>query len=172
LPLVIISTLILTFLVHVTKEVDAAGNEGAVRIHLDVNVNYGYAFRVTSKNCSPDFGPAYWHQAQSLPYGDSIYGIDATEYTGSTSLTATFESEVGSDGTMQGKTEQILNTVNSYGLLPCANPVVPPFADPNASSSIKTPVAWWLPSFSKTRAIRMPATQAFLTNLPSSCSRR
>ncbi len=118
-------------LIHVSKEVDSNGNEGAVRIHLDFAYpDDGVSFRVTSKNCAPDFSESYWEQAQSLPY--DLAGADATEYVGSGSLHAVVETEVGTDGTMVGDTEQILKSVNNYGLLPCANPVLPPFVDATA----------------------------------------
>jgi hypothetical protein len=130
--------------IHVTKEVDSAGNEGAVRIHLDLsNIPgydewaFGYAFRVTSKNCSPDFSNSYWERAQLLPY--ELDQVNATEYigwgsqyVGSGRLHARVESRVSADGTPHVDSEEILQSVNNYALLPCANPVAPPFVDPNA----------------------------------------
>ena len=124
-------------LIHVTKETDAAGNEGAVRIQLSFHFwgygwKSGYAFRVTSKNCSPDFNSNYWQQPQSLPYWIFIFGADATEYVGSAMLGGQIINQVSSDGTQHWDMEYILNATGNYGLLPCANPVVPPFVDPNA----------------------------------------
>jgi hypothetical protein len=118
--------------IHVSKEVDSLGNEGAVRIHLDLNLGGGNgirAFRVTSKNCDPDFGAQYWQSASSNPY--NAYGWNATMYTGSGSLTSSFWGVIPSSGQSTWETEKILDTVNNYALLPCANPVAPPFLDPN-----------------------------------------
>jgi hypothetical protein len=47
-------------------------------------------------------------------------------------LGASIENQVSSDGTPNWDTEHILNATGNYGLLSCANPVVPPFVDPNA----------------------------------------
>jgi hypothetical protein len=162
--------------IHVSKELDASGNEGAVRIHLDfppvfgprsfplgnlsaeetfadkmspakmlpisigTKATYvptlqmqigggGYAFRVTSKNCAPDFDQSYWQAAAPNPY--SSKDIDATLYDGSSALSATFETDVQNSGSGTSDTEVILQTVNSFGVLACSNPVVPaPFLDP------------------------------------------
>jgi hypothetical protein len=140
--------------IHVTREVDSAGNEGAVRIHLDLkgisphdDWDFGYAFRVTSKNCSPDFGTGYWERAQILPY--QLYDADATEYLGKGMLQARIENQVSTDGTESFETEEILQTVNDYAVLPCANPVVPPFADPNASFFIQDAGSLVAPFFFK-----------------------
>jgi hypothetical protein len=159
--------------IHVSKELDASGNEGAVRIHLDfppvmgprrfilnnptvvtsfgverlainetslVNPAFvglsdqvqigggGYAFRVTSKNCAPDFSPQYWQAAAPNPYNANT--VDATFYTGSASLSATFQTNIQNSGTGSADTETILSTVNNFSLLACANPVLPsPFLD-------------------------------------------
>lgn len=118
--------------IHVSKEVDSSGNEGAVRIHLDINLGGGNgiaAFRVTSKNCDPDFGLQYWQGGNDIPYNAD--GIDATMHTGSTNLTAGFDAVIPSTGDSTWETENILDTVNNYALLTCANPVAPPFLDPN-----------------------------------------
>jgi hypothetical protein len=118
--------------IHVSIEVDANGNEGAAKIHLDLNgYDEFYAFRVTSKNCAPDFGLQYAEFAPGVFY--TTTGIDATLHTGSNNLQANFESNIASDGTSSVfKNEPILQTVNNFALLTCANPVVPsPFLDKN-----------------------------------------
>jgi hypothetical protein len=118
--------------VHVSKEVDSSGNEGAVRIHLDLNLGGGFdarAFRVTSKNCDPDFGFQYWQPAPSEPY--NAFSWDATMYTGSSNLTSSFWGVIASNGQSTWETEKILDTVNNYAVLMCANPVAPPFLDPS-----------------------------------------
>jgi ABC toxin N-terminal region/Neuraminidase-like domain len=156
--------------IHVSKELDSSGNEGAVRIHLDfppvmgprsylfqtvsdtVNVldravlagassagsvvissqvqigGGGYAFRLTSKNCAPDFGPQYWQAAPPNPYSASK--VDATLYEGSGSLSATFLTDVQNSGAGTPDKEVILGKANNFSVLPVANPVVPsPFLD-------------------------------------------
>ena len=154
--------------IHVSKELDQSGNEGAVRIHLDFPTIYGplgfgllhpsavatlvkvraiagleqsvveprqvriggggYAFRVTSKNCSPDFSTVYWQAAASNPY--SAQTVDATFYDGSSSLSVTFQTDVQNNGSGTPDPETILQKVNSFSLLACSNPVVPaPFID-------------------------------------------
>jgi hypothetical protein len=118
--------------IHVDKEVDANGNEGAARILLDMNgYDDFFGFRVTSKNCSPDFGGQYAEFAPEMVY--NAPGVDATRFTGSGTLTAGFANQfIGGNETVE--TENILNTVNNYELLTCGNPVVPAFLptnDPN-----------------------------------------
>lgn len=143
--------------IHVSKEVDSEGCEGAVRVHLDfpdvlidwiftvalpigqtmalalrpasgiwgrkVNVGGGHSFRVTSKNCNPDFGSQYWQPDPFMPY--SATDVDASAHSGSSTLDATFESQISSDGSGTTETEHILQSVNNYELLTCANPVAP-----------------------------------------------
>jgi hypothetical protein len=154
--------------VHVSKDVDSGGNEGAVRIHLDfpnvyeyrpsiwtnpvtttsgvserivtsaltgifggwINVGGGHSFRVTSKNCNPDFGSAYWLPDPSMPYSATV--VDATAHAGSSTLAVDFESQIASDGSGTQESEQILESVNNFELLTCANPVSPsPFLPAN-----------------------------------------
>lgn len=147
--------------IHVSKEVDSDGNEPAVSIHLDfpdfvvergplvseqvaarfqpggnvimgttVNLGGGRSFRVTSKNCDPDFGSQYWQPDPAMPYDAS--GIAGTAHAGNGSLFATFANEIGADGSSTPETEQILESVNNFQLLTCANPVAPsPFLDAN-----------------------------------------
>jgi hypothetical protein len=123
--------------IHVSKETDTAGNEGALRVHLDLaeirgydQWDFGYAFRVTSKNCNPDFSNNYWQRAQYLPY--QIYPTGETEYVGAGFLNARIQATLASDGSETEVNEKILQTVNNYGLLSCANPVAPPYVDPSA----------------------------------------
>jgi hypothetical protein len=115
--------------IHVSKEVDAEGNEGAVRIHLDFQgYDAFYAFRVTSKNAVPDFVAEDGSATPPMPY--TAPGIDATLHTGSGALRASFETRIAADGGGTTDTEAILQAVNNYALLACANPVAPPFLDP------------------------------------------
>ncbi|HEU4891609.1 MAG TPA: neuraminidase-like domain-containing protein [Vicinamibacterales bacterium] len=152
--------------VHVSKETDAQGNEGAIRIHLDFPDKYeveyffsvmalffmlafeqnpkkradleaaiaalsraNHAFRVTSKNCDPDFRSDYWLRAQTAPYNTT--GVDATFYTGKTNLIASFASKIKDDGSSTTEQETILSSAREYALLTCGNPIVPPFLDPS-----------------------------------------
>ncbi|HEX4136923.1 MAG TPA: neuraminidase-like domain-containing protein [Bryobacteraceae bacterium] len=84
-----------------------------------------HTFRVTSKNCDPDFSSAYWQAPQAYPYDTP--GVDATFYTGSTNLTDAFQSEIQTNGTSTTETENVLNTVNNFDVLTPSNTVVPPF---------------------------------------------
>ena len=68
----------------------------------------------------------------SLPYSTSE--VDATAHGGSYALNATFESKVTSNGSSTVENEHLLQSVHNYEVLACANPVVLPFADPNAFS--------------------------------------
>lgn len=154
--------------VHVSKEMDSQGNEGAIRIHLDFPAKYeqeylkkralleklyardkqhrlgavsadlaafgnipraNHAFRVTSKNCNPDFRSDYWLPPQKYPY--STTGVDATRYTGSSNLSATFQSHIQSSSVSTPDTETILNKASNFEILPPANNVTAPFLDPN-----------------------------------------
>jgi hypothetical protein len=138
--------------IHVSKEVDASQNEGAVKIHLDFAYpDDGVSFRVTSKNCDPDFAEQYWEPAPGMVY--DAPGVDATFYTGSGSLSASFQTNISSGGsTNTPDTEQILQTVNSFSLLPCGNPVVPPFLDPSSEPLYQDAGALVSPFFYKDTA--------------------
>jgi hypothetical protein len=144
--------------IRVSKETAANGSEGALDVHLDFpkntnadpdyviawliwwfGVEFGgpagheplpnYVFRVTGRNSHPQLTPAFFDFAPPNPY--TAAGVDATMLTGSGSLSATFTGDFASDGTTSSKTEPILNTVNSYAIVPCANPIVPsPFLNP------------------------------------------
>jgi len=117
-------------LIHVSKEVDSSGSEGAVRIHLDTHrPNDGVSFRVTSKNCDPAFDEEYWLPAPEMVYNMPF--VDATFYTGTFALFSKFESQITDGGAGTMNLELILDHVNDYALLPCANPVAPPFLNPN-----------------------------------------
>jgi hypothetical protein len=122
--------------IHVSKEIDSNGNEGAVKIHLDINLGGGNtigSFRVTSKNCDPDFGLQYWEAGPGTPY--NTFAVDATLGVGqddSSPLTASFESSI-SDNLFTGpsgkfQTETILNNGTRFELLTVPNPINPPFA--------------------------------------------
>lgn len=116
--------------VHVSKEIDADGNERAAKIHLDLQ---GYdefrTFRVTSKNADPDYGEEYWEDTPPMPY--QVQGTDATVYVGSGVLQANFLSEIDASGSGTTETEAILDTVGGFELLVAANPLAPPFLDPS-----------------------------------------
>ena len=117
--------------VHVTVEQDGSGNEGAVRIHLDLvdatdNHASGYAFRLTSKNSEPAFGAAYWQPPATQPY--NFTGVDASMYTGDTSLSVSYESNIGQQE-IQEIISPVLGKVSQYSVLACGNPVAPPFLD-------------------------------------------
>jgi hypothetical protein len=88
-----------------------------------------HAFRVTSKNCNPDFRSDYWEPPQRVPY--NVTGVEATRYTGSSNLAVSFQSHIQNDGTSSTEQEPILNSANRYEILTCANTVVPPFLDPS-----------------------------------------
>lgn len=141
-----------TVFIHVSKEVEANGVEGAVKVHLDIQEafyelltlsfafaggsplvmpvmppRFSRAFRITSRNCDPAFGPELWEPAPSMPYNVTS---GTTSYTGaSNTLAASFESGIASDGSATLANETILHSVNSYAVVPCGNPVAPPFLD-------------------------------------------
>jgi len=142
----------LSVYIRVSTEVADDGSEGAVDIHLDFPSgqvddpqyenalfhhfhDHGhhisgpspqptYVFRVTSKNCDPTLMNDFFNLAPTNPYVTT--GIEATLRTGGTNLTAQFTSGIASDGTSTTDTEPILQTVNSFAVLECGNPVVPP----------------------------------------------
>ncbi len=99
---------------------------------------------MTSKNCDPDFKPEYWEPAQSIPYvaaGDALLSPGATFYNGSGILRSSFTGKITSTGffttTPTNSKETILNTVNNFEVLTCANPISPsPFIPSN------DPVYW------------------------------
>jgi hypothetical protein len=114
--------------IHVSKEIDASGNEGAVKIHLDINLGGGNgicSFRVTSKNSDPDFNAQYYEGGPDVPY--NTYGVDATLHTGSDTLVVYFESQIGA-GSSTFEHENILNKANNFAISTCANPIALPFS--------------------------------------------
>jgi len=116
--------------IHVHKEWDTDGNEGAVLVDLYLNLGGGNdykSFRITSKNCEPGFG--LWGMGDSgTPYG--AYGIDASVRDGENTLQAFYETHIQSSGASTFTTETILQSAGSYGIVRCANPVSPPFIPP------------------------------------------
>ena len=101
---------------------------------LDIPDSYpmplpNYSFRITSKNCDLVMNQDFLSKAPMNPYDTT--GVDATLYTGSGKLTSKFQSTFNASGNEPTTTEPILQTVNSFALLPCSNPVVPsPFLNP------------------------------------------
>jgi hypothetical protein len=138
---------------HVSKEIDSNGDEGALKVHVDFPIIYDIAwilgeifaalagkdpsqiqranhtFRITSKNCDPVFSSAFYEAPPPMPY--DAPGVDATVYTGSTALTATFLNDIKTDGTGANETEKILDHIQNFDLLTCSNAVVPPFLPTN-----------------------------------------
>ena len=82
-----------------------------------------YSFRVTSKNCDLVLNTDFYNYPPFNPYNTS--GVDASIFTGSSSLTSTFESTLNSDGSGSNSTEQILESVDNYGLLLPSAPISP-----------------------------------------------
>lgn len=120
--------------IHVTKEApNAYGIEGPVGIHLDFPDPQGppdtYSFWVTSKNGNPDFGAKYAQGAPINPYY-TAWKPDSTEFDGAGTLGVWFTGvdPVSADPTTVYET--ILEKVNAYGLVLCANPVTPVFLSP------------------------------------------
>jgi hypothetical protein len=100
-----------------------------------------YCFRITSKNCDlvlyREFdkyninynNPEFYDTAPENVYNAT--SINATVLTGTGSLTSTFQNSFDASGKASDTTEQILKTVNSFAIVPCANPVTPsPFLSP------------------------------------------
>jgi hypothetical protein len=128
--------------VHVSKEF-TNGEEGAVRIHVDLphvdTQNDGEhpslldprTFRVTGKNCDPDFSFNYWENPPFVPYVPyTVVYSSPTEFPAAGSLTASFQNAITPGGSSITENEAILDTVNNFDLSLCANPVVPAFVDP------------------------------------------
>jgi hypothetical protein len=140
-----------TVRIRVSKETAADGSEGALDVHLDfargsvADLRYtkawrrwhrhgpeplpNYLFRLTGRNSHPQLTPAFSDFAPPNPYNATV--VDATMLSGSGSLSATFADDITSSGSFTSKAEPILNTVNNYAIVPCANPIVPsPFLSP------------------------------------------
>lgn len=85
-----------------------------------------YTFRVTSKNCDLVLRDDFLNTSPFNAYDATT--VDATLFTGYGSLSATFDNFITTPGgstTTTTTTEPILQSVNSFALLPCSNPVVP-----------------------------------------------
>ena len=144
--------------IRVIKEGDESVGEGALKVYLDFPIDYdvdpdfveafrryepyrgngpyegplpNYFFRITSKNCDLVMYEDFFHNyAPMNPYNAT--GIDATLFTGSGSLTSSFQNTFSTDGGSDSAiVEPILQSVNNFALVACSNPVVPaPFLDP------------------------------------------
>jgi hypothetical protein len=139
-----------TVRIRVRKETAEDGSEGALEIYLDfpkatiADWDYFlaelvwwlrgkaagvpeplpiYLFRVTGRNSHPQLSAAFADYAPTNPYNAA--GVDTTMLSGWGSLSATFTGDFASTGATSTKTEPILNTVNNYAIVPCANPIVP-----------------------------------------------
>jgi hypothetical protein len=149
--------------IHVNKEMDSSGNEGAVLINLDFDLGGGNdyrSFRVTSKNCDPGFA-MYDLSNIGSPYNASR--IDASVKAGKTALDASVETHITSSKS-SWVTEHILHTVGNFSVLSCANPVSPPFLSPSEPSYAD---AGQLvsPFFFKDRSLDSVSAGAFLDEL-------
>jgi hypothetical protein len=114
--------------IHVAKETDQEGNEGALLVVLERRDDKRVAFRITSKNCTLVLGVLDYYGEFTLPkFPYDTKGVDATFVTGTGNLTASFETHIGSSGDAQTDTEKILSTTNDYALLMCGNRIAPPF---------------------------------------------
>jgi hypothetical protein len=143
--------------IRISTEVADNGSEGAVKVHLDVRPDQiaddgfaltflvwilgeifgfpspepfpNYSFRITSKNCDLVLTSDFYDYAPENPYNTT--GVDATLFTGSGTLSASFQTNIAVSGASSTDTETILQTVHNFSLLPCSNPVSPsPFLDP------------------------------------------
>jgi hypothetical protein len=117
----------LTAYIHVFKEYDTNGNEGAVLVQLSYDDLTADAFRVVSKNSEPD--PIQMDEGDGNP--QSIYynawDWQASKYAGSGSLRIDFAEQIKTQGgqviNFQPVTETILQQGGSFTLLVPANPV-------------------------------------------------
>lgn len=137
--------------VHVSIDKNSDGTDAAALVHLDIpNIApgddlfvsagpgkfgsrvsaaahrrlvppAGFSFRVTSKNCAPEFSSAY-HQAAPVD-NYSAKTVDASRYDGSGSLFATFDVSIPSSGTSTSHNENILQSTGDFELLLCGNSV-------------------------------------------------
>jgi GH18 family chitinase len=113
--------------IHVSKEYDDNGNEGAVLIQLTYDSLTADAFRIVSKNNEPelismDEGDG---EPQDIPY--SLNGRNASKYKGSGALQVTFEGQIKSQNGQVIQTtrtsETILQQGSDFTLLVCDSPV-------------------------------------------------
>jgi hypothetical protein len=113
--------------IHVSKEYDDNGNEGAVLILLTYDNFRTDAFRFVSKNNEPE--PIFLDESdgspQDIPY--SVNGWNASKYKGSGSLQITFEEQIKSQGGQVIKTSRATKTIlqqdSDFTLLVCDSPV-------------------------------------------------
>jgi hypothetical protein len=131
--------------IHVAKEYDDSGNEGAVKVILDYP--FAQAWRLVSKNSEPTLNYDNWEGAQFYDYA-VITGGDATRNTISGPLQVQFTQEIQTqDGQVIQTTEAtdtILQQGNDFSLLFFDNPVLPMSAQANnfllaEAKMLKTP---------------------------------
>jgi hypothetical protein len=115
--------------IHVAKEYDDNGNEGAVKIILDYPI--WQAFRLVGKNCEPDLSADNWEHAQYYDYNIFSNMVDATKIESSAPFQVTFTEEFQTqNGQVIGfvpnmATDTILQLGNIFSLLVCDTPVLP-----------------------------------------------
>ena len=118
--------------IHVAKETDDNGNEGAVKVILD-NPIFG-AFRLVGKNSEPTFGQfdssgKYYEYPEVNPYSFVDENIDATKTAGSGPFQVYFLKEIvtqnGQLTDISYDTDSILQQGNDFALLVCDAPVMP-----------------------------------------------
>ena len=86
-----------------------------------------YSFRLTSKNCNPDFGKKYGEPAPFNPYFRvPATKVSGTGYTGSRHIRTYYSAK---------DFDSIMTSTNDYALLLCSNPVHPPFVLEHHSST-------------------------------------
>jgi hypothetical protein len=118
--------------IHVAKEIDDSGNEGAVKVILDSSISQ--AFRLVGKNSEPILSSDYWEAPEinyyafySLFYGP--WGVDASKYTHSGPLNVLYTEEIQiQNGEVTDTTlviDPILQQGNDFAIVACDTPVMP-----------------------------------------------
>jgi peptidoglycan hydrolase-like protein with peptidoglycan-binding domain len=113
--------------IHVAKETDAAGNEGAVKIMLDGSI--WQAFRLVGKNSEPTLKAADYEWPQYYDYLYTYEGQDATKTDGAGAFDVDFPAETkAQNGQITDFTftnEAILQQGNDFAILVCDTPALP-----------------------------------------------
>lgn len=113
--------------IHVAKETDAAGNEGAVKIVLDGPI--WQAFRLVGKNSEPTLSEPAYERPQAYDYTYIYEGQDATKADGAGAFDVDFPAETkiqnGQITDFKFTNEAILQQGNDFAILVCDTPALP-----------------------------------------------
>lgn len=114
--------------IHVAKEIDDSGNEGAVKVILDSPI--WQAFRLVGKNSEPILSSDYWEEAEISCNYFANWRADASKSTGSGPLQEWYAEKIQTQNGKVTDTTWVKDPIlqqqgNDFAILDCDTPVTP-----------------------------------------------